>query len=89
MDGHVQLEAEFSSQVVPLGIDVSKAKLDCTLLLDSTRLRSRSKSLPNSAAGFVQLIEWVQRQAQVSTAEVVAATQARYQELFVRLTGGE
>lgn len=61
------------SKVVQLGIDVAKAKLDCTLLLDSTRLRSRSKSLPNSAAGFVQLIEWVQRQAQVSTAEVVAA----------------
>lgn len=73
MDGHVQLGTEVSSQVVPLGIDVSKAKLDCTLLLDSTRLRSRSKSLPNSAAGFVQLIEWAQRQAQVSAAEVVAA----------------
>ncbi len=52
---------------------MSKAKLDCTLLLDSQTLRSRSKTVSNSAAGFVHLIEWVQRQAQGSAAEVVAA----------------
>lgn len=59
--------------MVFLGIDVSKAKLDCTLLLDSTTLRSRSKSVLNTLQGFAGLLEWVQRQAKVSAEQVVAA----------------
>jgi transposase len=56
-----------------LGIDVSKAKLDCSLLLDKDSLRSRSKTLPNSKAGFAALLEWVQRQTQVDAAQWVVA----------------
>jgi transposase len=41
-----------------LGVDVSKAKLDC-LLLDSTTGKVKSKSIPNTNAGFNQLIEWL------------------------------
>lgn len=41
-----------------LGVDVSKAKLDC-LLLDSTTGKVKSKSIQNTKAGFKQLIEWL------------------------------
>lgn len=56
-----------------LGIDVSKSKLDCSLMLDATSLRSRSKSVPNSAAGFNALLEWVQRHTQAALSELVVA----------------
>jgi transposase len=56
-----------------LGIDVSKSKLDCSLLLDVNSLRSRSKSLPNSAEGFKALLEWVQHQTQATAKDLVAA----------------
>jgi transposase len=59
--------------VIYLGIDVSKAKLDCCLLLDSATLRARSKSVPNSASGFAALLDWVQRQAKVAAEQVTAA----------------
>ena len=41
-----------------LGVDVSKAKLDC-LLLDSTTGKVKAKSIQNTNAGFKQLIEWL------------------------------
>lgn len=41
-----------------LGVDVSKAKLDC-LLLDSTTGKVKSKSIQNTNAGFKLLIEWL------------------------------
>lgn len=44
-----------------LGVDVSKAKLDC-MLLDSSSGKVKSKSLANTPAGFVQLIEWLGKQ---------------------------
>ncbi len=40
-----------------LGIDISKAKLDCCLLL--TPERKRSKTVFNSTAGFAQLVAWL------------------------------
>lgn len=42
-----------------LGIDVSKAKLDCSLLLEVEGTRRRSKSVPNTAKGFKELIKWL------------------------------
>jgi transposase len=42
--------------MVELGIDVSKAKLDCTLLLDVNTLRCRSKSVPNTVEGVKVLL---------------------------------
>src|SRR5690606_2999060 len=44
-----------------LGIDVSKAKLDCCLLVDAERLKRRSKSLANNASGIAELITWVHK----------------------------
>jgi len=44
-----------------LGIDVAKAKLDC-LLLDSVTDRRRSKVVPNTAEGWVALVNWLAKQ---------------------------
>jgi transposase len=41
-----------------LGIDVSKLKLDCTLLLDPDNNKRKSKVVPNSRAGAQDLILW-------------------------------
>jgi transposase len=41
-----------------LGVDVAKAKLDC-MLLDSSSGKLKSKSIANTPAGFVQLLEWL------------------------------
>jgi transposase len=43
-----------------LGIDVAKAKLDCCLLLEGSR--KRSKVVPNHAGGFEQLLAWCAKQ---------------------------
>jgi transposase len=42
-----------------LGIDVSKAKLDCCLLLDPLTLKTHHKSLPNTPESVTQLLRWV------------------------------
>jgi transposase len=73
VDGTFRPIARGSKAVFYLGIDVSKAKLDCSLLLDASTLRSRSKSVANSKEGFAALLDWVQRQTQVAPAELVAA----------------
>jgi transposase len=44
-----------------LGVDVAKAKLDC-MLLDTSNGKLKSKSIPNTAAGFGQLLEWLVKQ---------------------------
>lgn len=44
-----------------LGVDVSKKTLDCMLLNTSTS-KSKSKSIPNTNAGFQQLLEWLSKQ---------------------------
>lgn len=43
-----------------LGIDVSKAKLDCALRLPNGKLRS--KVIPNSPEGFATLLAWLTSQ---------------------------
>jgi transposase len=45
-----------------LGIDVAKAKLDCSLLLDPASTKRKSKSVANSDAGIAHLLEWVGKQ---------------------------
>jgi len=45
-----------------LGIDVSKAKLDCALLLDADTLKCKSKSVTNTRAGFAELLTWTAKQ---------------------------
>lgn len=44
-----------------LGIDVCKKTLDC-MLLDTSTGKAKSKSIPNTSAGFVQLLEWLAKQ---------------------------
>lgn len=45
-----------NTTVIPLGIDVSKAKLDCALALDA---KYRSKVFANTPQGFAQLSDWL------------------------------
>jgi hypothetical protein len=40
-----------------LGIDVSKAKLDCLLLVDGAT-RRKTKVVPNTAVGVQTLLDW-------------------------------
>jgi transposase len=47
-----------ASPIVPLGIDITKASFDVALLSDAKRAK-RAK-FDNTAAGFEQLIEWLQ-----------------------------
>ena len=41
-----------------IGIDVSKAKLDCSLLLEVERLKRKSKAVANSKSGVSDLLDW-------------------------------
>jgi transposase len=43
----------------PLGIDISKAKFDVALLLDTGKLRHRV--FPNTEAGYHQLSDWLSK----------------------------
>jgi len=44
-----------------IGIDVSKAKLDCLWLRDTVSLKVKSKVLSNTAAGFQTLLAWMEK----------------------------
>lgn len=55
----------------PLSIDVSKAKLDCALALGS---KFRNKVFANSAAGFVELLAWLEQHAPGSIHACMEAT---------------
>jgi transposase len=46
-----------------LGIDVSKAKLDCCLLLDNATFKRKDKSIANNHKGFNELLAWIQKQS--------------------------
>lgn len=41
-----------------LGIDVSKAKLDCTLVVQVEPMKRRQKVVSNDAAGWAKLLQW-------------------------------
>ena len=45
-----------------LGCDVSKNKLDCTLFLDPTGDKRKSKTVPNTSDGIKNLLDWVIKQ---------------------------
>lgn len=45
-----------------IGIDISKTKLDCALLLDADTLKRKSKSVPNTSSGFAELLAWTAKQ---------------------------
>lgn len=54
-----------------LGIDVSKARLDCSLLLDESSSKCKSKKHNNTLAGVKELLEWLTKY-EVKPAEVHA-----------------
>lgn len=71
-----------------LGIDVSKAKLDCCLL-DEAGDRRKSKVVANSGAGVAVLLEWADRQG-VSAPQlhvVMEATGVYHEQAAVALAG--
>lgn len=45
-----------------IGIDVSKAKLDCCLLFDSSDSKRKSKSIPNNKDSISDLLAWLAKQ---------------------------
>jgi hypothetical protein len=45
-----------------IGIDVSKAKLDCSLLTDATNNKRKAKVVINSTTGIVDLLAWTNKQ---------------------------
>lgn len=53
-----------------IGIDVSKAKLDCLWIRDLSAMKLKSKVLPNSAAGYKALLEWAKQQTDSTRAEI-------------------
>jgi len=48
--------------MIYIGIDVSKAKLDCCLLRDTASTKRKSKSVANSKTGSANLLEWIGKQ---------------------------
>lgn len=48
--------------MIYIGIDISKAKLDCCLLLDADTLKRKTKSVTNTSAGFAELLAWTAKQ---------------------------
>jgi transposase len=61
-----------------LGVDVAKAKLDC-MLLNSQTGKLKSKSIPNSASGFNQLLEWLTKH-EARSAHVIMEPTGVYHE---------
>jgi len=55
------LIAQFNTMIY-LGIDVSKAKLDCCLLLNLEDGKRKTKCVPNTTRGFSDLLRWVDKQ---------------------------
>lgn len=71
-----------------LGIDVSKAKLDCCLLVDEATGKRKNKGVQNSKAGIDDLLVWVAKQG-CSPAElhvVMEATGVYHEQAALALT---
>ncbi len=59
-----------------LGIDVSKAKLDCVLICNSRPDKELEKRVANSEEGFSKLIDWCARKAQCDPSQIHAIMEA-------------
>lgn len=68
-----------------LGVDVSKKNLDC-MLLDSTTGKVKSKSLPNTSAGFKQLVEWLSKNKAPNAYVVMEPTGVYHEPAALALT---
>lgn len=64
-----------------LGIDVAKAKLDCSLLVDQGQDKYKFKVVENSPAGFVKLLDWITaRSISVTELHIVMEATGIYHE---------
>jgi transposase len=68
-----------------LGIDVAKAKLDC-MLFDSTTKKQKSKVIPNTGAGFKQLLEWLHKNHAVAPHVIMEPTGVYHEPAALALT---
>lgn len=60
-----------TSNLIPLGIDISKKKIDCALLRGT---KYKSKVFPNTPAGFIALCGWLEQHAQGTVHACMEAT---------------
>lgn len=70
-----------------LGIDVAKAKLDCSLLVDQEQDKYKFKTVENSPAGFAKLLDWIMARG-ISVAElhiVMEATGIYHEQAAIAL----
>lgn len=66
-----------------LGVDVSKAKLDCALIVQAEPVKRRQKVVSNDAAGWSKLLQWACQAAggcETSELKVVLEPTSRYHE---------
>jgi transposase len=73
-----------------IGIDVSKAKLDCLWLRDPVSLKVKSKVFPNTPAGHQALLTWLEKQTGAAATElhcVMEATGIYHEGLAYALHG--
>jgi len=68
-----------------LGVDVAKAKLDC-MLLDGASGKRKSKVVPNSSAGFMQLLEWLDKQGAPNPHVIMEPTGVYHEPAALALT---
>ncbi|GAB3463713.1 IS110 family transposase [Azotobacter salinestris] len=71
-----------TSDLIPLGIDVSKAKLDCALMLGT---KFKSKVFPNTPAGFAALSDWLALHAKGEIHACLEATHVCWEPVALHL----
>lgn len=59
-----------------IGIDVSKAKLDCLWLRDSVSLKVKSRVIPNTSAGYQALLAWLEKHTGEATGKLHCVMEA-------------
>lgn len=68
-----------------LGVDVAKAKLDC-MLFDASTKKQKSKVVPNTSAGFKQLLEWLGKNHAVAPHVIMEPTGVYHEPAALALT---
>lgn len=65
-----------------MGVDVSKAKLDCTLIVQAEPVKRRQKVVSNDVAGWAKLVQWACQNARCEPGQlkVVLEPTSRYHE---------
>ncbi|RRV78732.1 IS110 family transposase [Stutzerimonas stutzeri] len=71
-----------TSHFLPLGVDVSKKKIDCALMLGA---KFKNKVFANTPEGFASLCAWIDQHAQDSVHACMEATGVYWEALAVHL----